>query len=395
MRDSGTWAVVWAATLALASAAWADHFDWTFQQVDPGGVQSMHVAMAMRTGATWPTVFHDGSQYNLSDQVVASSLTPVGWLPTGLGGFNSPGSFVRARPGQDGRVGAAFYSEYGIRFAQSSAGGWQSSVVAASTPPGSDFAPDVDYVSGNRPVVAYADAHSQNLHVSVYNGIGWETETVIPNFGGPQFSHGEGVSLAADSLDRLGLAYTASGGVCFAFKNSLSGTWNGAQVCTTSTSDMHLSLAFGPNDEPGLAMLDGNGTLDYAWFNMQTGAWQVDNLATSVSSRRVNLAFDSTGNPALAYVDADGRLTYSINDGGGWTHTVLPSELDPESGLVVTPINYTDAALAFDAHNIPLIAYHSQQSGLLLAYDPTIPEPTSAMALLAAVGALACRRTRS
>ena len=194
-----------------------------------------------------------------------------------------------------------------------------------------------------------------------------------------------------NSQDSLGLAYVDSGYVNFAFKSTLSGTWIGAHVSEFADPDTHLSLTFGPNDEPGLAILRQD-VLDYASFDIDSGEWQIDNIATGVTSERVNLLFDEEGNPAVAYV-AGGSVVYSFNDGGGWTDLLLPTGFDPDSELYVDPDYISDAALAFDAAGVPVIAYYGQE-GLLLAYDPIIPEPSSALALLLGLCALARRRHR-
>jgi len=379
---------------AFATSVTATGLSWTYQQIDanPAGA-SGDVALAMRTGATWPTVFYDGSNSGpgLNQQVVAASLTPVGWRPSGLGRFGSPDSYVRAEPGQDGRIGAAYFSDQDIRFTQSSVLGWQSSTVASSINPDAYNAPDVDYLSANRPVVAYSE--SQDLYVSAYDGLVWNTNTVswAP---GPVPYQGQSVSMAVDSQDGIGLAYYGvNSEVCFAFRDVFSGTWSGSSIGNLG-SIQHLSLAYGPNDEPGLAVLRPDGDLDYALFNMQSGMWDVTNIATDVISERVNLTFNSQGHPAVAYVaDEAGTDTvfYSINDGGGWADFLLPTGQDPTSGLYIDPQYDTDAALAFDADDIPIIAYYASD-GLLLAYDPITPEPASAVLLLAGLSVATHRR---
>jgi hypothetical protein len=354
--------------------------------------------MAMRTNATWPTVFYSGSQsvQGLGQQVVASSLTPVGWLPSGLGTYQMPETWLRTATGHDGRVGAAMLMGNSVRFTQSSVMGWQSSTAGTVYSPGPQTAPDVDYLSGNRPVVAYAEGSGGALRVAAYDGLTWNTDTVTYQGSGPVPQYGDHVSMAVDSQDRIGVAYAAGPQAAFAFKNQLAGTWMGSSVGMIGSID-HMSLAFGPNDEPGLAILTGNGDLKYAAFDIQSGSWQTETIASAVRSDRVNLAFDGQGHPALAYVAQNGgndALFYSANLGGGWVNYMLPSGQDPGTGLFISPSSYSEAALAFDSANTPLIAYYSANADILLAYDPPVPEPASAL-LMAAAGIVSWRRWRS
>ncbi len=352
--------------------AMATTLNWTFQQIigNPSN-PTTDVACAMRTGATWPTVFspHDGG-------LQAFSLTPAGWSQFALGS----GSGVRARPGQDGRVGVAWWgSNEEIKFAQSSNLGWQSSTVPAV--PGMSLVggPDVDYLSGNRPVVAYCCSGGSNdtVAVAAHDGLSWNTDTV---------GLGNEPTLAVDSQDRVGVAFRNGNTVLFALNDVSSGTW--IEMPVGSFSPTHMSLDFGPNDETGIAVLDdGSDTLSYAYFNTQSGQWAVDLLSTSVSSQRVNLTFNSQGHPALAYVDSSLTVHYRINDGEGWADIILPTGVDPDTSLDVDPTFGVDAAVAFDGNDIPLIAYYAD-SGLLLAYDP-VPEPaTGLLVLIGLVGVI-------
>ena len=374
----------------LVSPAAAD-IGWTYQQIgssitggDPG-----NIALAMRTGSTWPTVFYEDTS---AQQLLAASMTPVGWLSSALGAPNTTqDSGVRAKSGQDGRVGVAYLREHGVGFNQSSSLGWQGSGFSIGTI-GEFDTPDFDYLSGNRPLVAFSE--SNDMYVSAYDGLGWNTEQLDWDTGGgaPQ-PMGYRVSMAVDSQDRIGLASCDydSDDVNFAFKNQLAGTW-AATTIGDFPGVQHLSFAFGPNDEPGLTVL-GGGVLTYASYDIQSGDWQFDLIATGVTSDRVNLVFNSQGHPAVAYVGYD-TVFYSINDGNGWADFLLPIGTDPASGLNIDPHMDSDAALAFDADDVPLIAFYEQSDGLLLAYDPIVPEPTS-FALLCVGVCLATRRRRT
>jgi hypothetical protein len=370
-----------AGSIALAaSTATASTFSWTFQRVDqaPSG-PSKQVALGMRVGATWPTVFYDGG-YSMPNTMVASSMTPAGWSAANLQAQTTP-SYMRAKAGQDGRVGLTWQRNNEIRFAQSSRLGWQSTSVATLTSSaGAINAPDVAYLSGNRPVVAYADNGA--MKVLAYDNLAWTADTVTSG------SPGDSITVDTDSQDRIGVAYNSNGTVSFALKDMSLGTWFSTTVRTGPAGN--LSLAFGPNDEAGLAMLS-NGVLEFAYFDTQVGAWKRDLLASNVTSSRVNLAFDGQGHPALAYV-AGSEVHYRINNGSGWADALLPTGTDPDSALDVTVNPQSDAGLAFDGDDLPVIAYHAT-AGLVLAYDPIVtPEPVSSLLLLAGMVMLATRR---
>jgi len=346
----------------------------------------------MMTGATWPTVFYNGSNSPiLQNKLVASSLTPAGWSSTGLQELTgSPASsFVRTTAGSDGRIGATWLRENAIGFTQSSALGWQTTTVATVTNSNdSQHAPDVAYLSGNRPVVAYSD--NDSIKVAAYDNLTWTTETLNIKTGNDTGTH---VTMDVDSQDRVGLAYQTGTGVYFALRNWTQSTWSGTQVTPSSAS--HLSLAFGPNDQAGIAIIDGND-LSHAWFSTQLGRWVSDPLASGIGSNRVNLAFNSQGHPALSYV-SEGKVHYRINEGSGWIDAVLPIGMDAATGLTVTPISDSEAVLAFDANDIPVIAYYGgsdpQNPQLLLAYDPPVaPEPTAALLAMFGLAGLGLRR---
>jgi hypothetical protein len=379
--------------LFAAVYASADVFNWTFQQIESYYYDSHQLALAMRTGATWPVAFHNGGGPGLEDKLVASSLTPVGWVSSPLGHFDAPGSYQRARSGQDGRVGAAYFSQGTAYFAQSAGGSWQTVGLGPCAFSGMFASPDLDYMSGNRPVVAYAGNNNQ-LRVHTYTGAGWESETVTisPPGGTPVQLYGDSPALAVDSLDSPALAYVDGGQVKLAYKSQFSGTWAETTVAPFVDGPASLSLGFGENDEPGLAILS-QGRLDYAYFDIPSGTWHTENIATDVASERVNLTFDSQGHPALAYVANGCFTTLAIRSGAGWDRHLLPQGLDPASGLGTTPLWNSEAALAFDAQDVPLISYYAD-GRLLLAYDPTVPEPTAVLLLVACTALLASRRAR-
>lgn len=401
MIACGRWVMVGLCVFGLAAQAWGSDISWTFQQVDVGSAgSSPMVSLGMRTGATWPTVFYTPS--SSSSSLVAAALTPVGWSKTTLDTPGTP-SFVRSAGGADGRLGAVWQSSQispRIQFAQFTATGWQYSTVGTlpSTPSSSGAnAPDMAYLPGNRPLVAYADMNGSKIKVAVQNSTGWETETVGYTPSGP--STGSYVTTAVNSQGDIGVAYlSGSSTVVYAQKSLPGGAWNYVSLTGLAQGARSLSLAYGPHDEVGLAVLGSNGGLSYAHFDIQSGQWQTELLATStVTSPRVDLIFDAAGHPALAYVGTGEKsaVHYWKNDGGGWADVMLPSGVDPTSNLNVTPMLGGDAALALDREGIPVLSYYTS-NGLVLAYDPIVtPEPATLLTLAAGVALISRRRRRA
>jgi hypothetical protein len=385
---------------ACAAQTNAAGYSWTYQRVDqssPWGGPPQ-VSMAMRTGATWPTVFYQPSAQG--GALVSSTLTPTGWSKTTLDSVPQQ-TFMRTELAPDGRVGAVWQSQSnGVRFGQFTSSGWQySTAFTPNSPPSSSGAnaPDLAYLSGNRPVVTYADP-SGPIHVGVYNGLGWDSEAISYAQGGPTM--GSFASTAVDSRDDIAVAYSTGSNVVFAQK-SLGGTWSYADLGNMfAGSTKNLSLGFGPNDEVGMAVLYGSGStasLGYAWFDIQSGSWRHEILAyNEVSSQRVNLTFDAAGHPSLSYVEYGGLVHYRTNDGHGWLDVTLSAGLDPATGLNLLPRSDSDVALAFDAAGLPVLSYYSGSSGLLLAYDPQItPEPATLLLLVGGVVLLGRRHRRA
>jgi hypothetical protein len=190
---------------------------------------------------------------------------------------------------------------------------------------------------------------------------------------------GSYVDVAVDREGYIGVAYSYDSTLYLAMKDFYSRDWQVTPIgpCTSG----NVSLAFGPDNEPAITYWTASGGLAFATFDTIQGAWESSILATNVMDSQVDVVFDQLGRPALSYA-AGSEVHYRINDGGGWADYRLPTGTDPQTGINRTPYKSGATALAFDYNNIPMIAYSSISSGIVLAYDPIAPEPATALLVL-------------
>lgn len=366
-------------TLLWTSSAYGGSIQWSYQQID-SRIAGGPIAMSVGTGARWPKVFYAAA---CPHQVMAASQSPAGWLPQTIGSFETT-PVLSSMAGQDGRVGVAWSTGQAIQFAQSNQPGWPASTVGttAKTTSGS---PGIAWLPGNRPVVAYTPSgYSWEVGTSSPYGIRvatghngqWETETISVG-GNPVL--GTYVDVAVDHEGYIGVAYNSGETLSLAMKDFYSKDWQITPIgpCVPGT----ISLAFGPDNEPAITYWSRSGTLSFATFDTIQGAWESSIIATDVRNSQVNVVFDRLGRPALSYA-TDTEVHYRINDGGGWADYLLPTGVDPQTGINRTPYRSGATALAFDYNNIPMIAYSSISGGIVLAYDPVAPEPATALLVL-------------
>ncbi len=370
--------------LVCSAPVLATTYSWTLQTISTAPSNPDQVGLGMGRGQVWPAVV-----FGSNSDVKGSTLTPVGWQETTLGqrvGMSQ--TTIRAGSAPDGRVGAVWVSPNGITLAQTSKTGWETTpfTVSLSGTPTVDFA----YSTLSKPTVAYVE--QGQAKISSYDGTTWNAESVAV---GTTPVNSNLLSTAIDSLDRVGVAYSLGSGVGFVMKDPVLGTW---QKYTAPTGQLdpllqtgtvnHISLAFGPNDEAGMLLTHYDG-YTYAWFDIRSGTWKAERVIQTgyTQGRFSNLTFDSTGAAAFAYIDSSGsgyNVHYRRRVGLGWQDVVLPARAASYAG---------NASLAFDAEDLPVIAFRSDTSpyNLVLAYDPiVVPEPASA--LLLALGCIVLRR---
>jgi hypothetical protein len=374
-------AVGLSAGLLCAPVVRAGTYNWTFQEFGYAGDYAS--GLAMRTNNTWPVVF---SQNRSSSYTVAAySLKPVGWTSASFSSTVYGNSAIKAEAAPNGEVGATWSSGSTIEFAGSSANGW---VRKSFTRTSGDEYPDLAFLPDSNPLLAYAEGG--RLKVAGYNSAGWSQASVDamkdPATGSTTTVSARRVSVAADSEGGVFVAFTNGPTVGVTYFDSITGTWLGKMLTNMSTSTISdISLAFGPNNEAGMALRTDDRRLLYAAYDPRTGTWSTDVISTDVLNYHVNLVFDHHGNPSVAYQTQAG-ISFSTNPGEGWTTSVLPVGN-------YKPMSYSDAALAFDADNLPVIAFNAGSGKMILAYDPVlVPEPACFVLLVGGVMALIGRR---
>lgn len=377
------------ASVIMSSVAWAGTYYWTFQEIQGSFRSDSPVGMGMRTGSTWPVVFAADN----NSVVEAHSLTPVGWMgaPVGYGG-SFEGRGLKTAASADGQIGATWFQGGRVEFAQSSSGGWLRKSIEAPNY-SSSSTPGVAFFGDSSPLLAYGLNTGIGMHA--YNGSQWDGFTLL-SVTNPVTMQQQAIpainrlSVAVDGQDAMSLAYTDSSGsgLKYAFRDAYSGTWYGSTLAVGPPGQIEdISLAFGLNDMPAIASLDG-GDLRYSSFSAVSGTWSSEIVATGISSQHINLVFDQLGNPAVSYV-ANNTVYFATKNGPGWGQYALPTQ--GQQSLV--PRSDSDAALAFDADNLPVIGYAAADGHLVLAYDPVlVPEPVTCVLLL--VGLMAWPRRR-
>ena len=261
---------------------------------------------------------------------------------------------------------------------------WQCATVDSNGDVGRYSSLALDPVSGH-PGVAYYDATHGALKYTAYVCIGqlclWNSVTL--DSGNPaMFSYaGRHAALAydADRVPHITYQYAydfpgddelkyahrvGSGGNC-----GPSNTWQCDVVDTGEGMGQYTTLTVNQERWPYVAYYDGQaGDLRYAWYwengmgNCGGGYWQCMTLDADGDVGRhasFHLRQGSGDRNQIAYYDqTHGALKYAAfvgsdgNCGGGAWQC---DEIDDALGISTDPVGI---ALAVDAHNTPLIAYH-------------------------------------
>ncbi|GMU24791.1 MAG: hypothetical protein AMXMBFR13_48620 [Phycisphaerae bacterium] len=377
-----------AMVLSLPAGLQAAELSWSFQRVDAEpSPDATQLALGLGGGAQWPKVFYDKTPAGVGlKYLAAASLKPTGWSSTILSAaaIASPTSGFVGAASSSGGAGAVWRTGNSFQVAQFTASGWQVSTPGSTTSIAPVHRPSIDYGPDGRAVIAYSNG--TRLMVAGHDGSRWQNDAV-DLLGAAENGYYPSIAVGSDGARHLVYRSASQNRTYYAVHDLATGKWSKTELSgVPPVTAGNYSLAVNPNNVPSFACLRSS-TLEFASFDTAAGAWDVTSLATGVDSTRVNLAFDGNGRAGLAFV-SEGLVRLMLNDGGGWTTHTLPSGPAP----LGTPKNNSEVALAFDADNLPVLAYYSN-AGVILAYDPIVPEPAT-LVILASVLSLAGRRRR-
>lgn len=323
-------------------------------------------------------------------------------------------------------------SDGSLEYARRVAGvGW----VNAEVDPNFSFHPSLAYDRYERPAISYAypSFTTPSLRYAHFDGASWQLETVdavessstslafdvyghpaIAYTADPNFSlkyvhdtdgdfsladetpvtvisdlgAGFWPSLAFDNLNRPMIGHTNAftSEVLFSVEEPGLG-WISTTVDTYTSSSALTSLAIDPNT--GYPAIAHAGSSDGVRFAAWDGdAWDITPVDPNASlSARVSMAFDpSDGNPVITYGDLDDKeLRFAWHDGSSWQIQTVDS-----------PGEFLQSSVAFNdfGNGFASIAYVNSSNQLYFIEDPpaTVPEPASALLILASTAALLVRR---
>ncbi len=214
------------------------------------------------------------------------------------------------------------------------------------------------------------------------------------------------------TTDHAGLRHVIAGGDNFmgtqslliASEPSFGGPWASA-VLATANDILGAAIATNPTDGTvGLAYTtfesaSNTSRLFYAEFD--GFALETTEVLTSTVAmfQDLDLAFDlSDGRPAIALERSQGlaeELLFAYRDGGSvWQTSLVDGTISIESALGGFE---PKPSLAFDDYgtSFPAIAYVDGDGSVEVAFDPPVPEPATALLVLAGMGIVVSQRGRS
>lgn len=339
----------------------------------PQPISSPRVGIGMRSQNTWPVV-----TYTAFGDAGTAMMTPVGWVGQSSGMADFMGS-IGAATSPNGTVGFAYASGGFVSLGKS---GWAVTSYNGQTEP-LNARPAVAYRSDNLPSVLHNN--QGQLTLAVNTGFGW-LQDPITEFPGGATVFANAFGLAYDSFNQPNIVYSDGGSLQAALK--FGGTWLISDVLQNPGPAVdNVDMAMTEADVPWIAYAE-NTTLNYGTYNQQTNMWDTGNLGTLFSTQgHFAIASDGAGGVGFTYVNDTGMLVYNHFDTvNGWEG----------ASLIAPAVGSRDVDLVFDAQNFPVIIYTDGNSGnVTLAYDPVVvPEPVTALLLMAGVGLLGHRRSR-
>jgi hypothetical protein len=157
----------------------------------------------------------------------------------------------------------------------------------------------LDFDASGTPAVAYSEYGNDRVRFAVWNGSGWDSETV-------HAGEYAGVDLAYDTAGRPTVTY--GWGKLYATEKNGS-NWNRTTVQNSSRNDV-TSLRLDPFGNLGVTYRASGGSGGLRFARRSGGSWSHEAVDSNAATRYMALDYDAAGNPAIAYSDDP--------DGDGW-----------------------------------------------------------------------------
>ena len=214
------------------------------------------------------------------------------------------------------RVAYFSWSEFALKLATRSAGGWAIEVVDRPGLMGKYASLGLGPGGGVR--VSYYDATHGDLKVAYRDGGSWTAETVDA-----EGDTGLYTSLAVDGAGEVHIAYYDGSAGDLRYAHGSGAAWSAETVDWAGDVGRYASLALDGEGRPQIAYYDAtNRDLKYARWTGE--AWEAVTVASKDDvGSYASLALDGAGQPSIAYTDATHlRLAFSSWTGDGWAHQV-------------------------------------------------------------------------
>lgn len=144
-------------------------------------------------------------------------------------------------------------------------------------------------------------------------------------------------------------------------------TWSSGNILTATGVGSYTSLAYGPNEQPGVAYYDGvNQQLGFLTPVGPFGIWsnQIVDASAFIDGPYCSLAYGPDGLPAIAYGSTDG-LKFARYNGSAWIVTKIDRSVGSD----------TFTSLAFGPDGLPAISYMDTAGEILKFARMAFPQP--------------------
>jgi hypothetical protein len=257
-----------------------------------------------------------------------------------------------------GRPHISFLDGAALKYMRFDGARWRSSVIGGQADgPTTSIILDVR----ERPIIAWRDASSEEIKVSRWDGLAWNTQVL-----GTSGNYGGYPNLVLDARGRPQVTFGDSVGDELHYA-----AFDGQRWTTSIVADPSSMVSAMAHDSSGRAHVvytTGTSDLMHSWRD--AAGWHPEYVDTvSDIDGLLDLALDTQGYPHIVYVhdDSGSRIKYAYFDGSIWNLASLADTRTwyDESGsyrsLLVRP------AIAVDANDNAHIAYYTDEQRLWYA----------------------------